>query len=129
MLKQIFLINTDLKMGIGKCCVQVAHGETLYMDDVMLAYCSEGTNLLYDMYEQWKQDNIKPIGLMTKVVLKSDETTMRNIASLLPLKGIKCYEVYDLGKTQVKKGSFTCLCMEPLEEDIADKYFGHLKLL
>ncbi len=34
-----------------------------------------------------------------------------------------------IGKTQVNKGNFTCICVEPLEEVITDKLFGHLNLL
>ena len=29
-LKQVFIINSDLKMGKGKIAVQVAHGEVIY---------------------------------------------------------------------------------------------------
>ena len=130
-LKQVFLINTDLKMTCGKICAQVAHAETLYMESVMIDYADtkHQYDAFTDRYFAWKDDSVKPIGLMLKVSLKSDETTMQSIASLLSLKGIKCYEVYDLGKTQIENGSFTVLCVEPLEEEQCTKYFGHLKLL
>ena len=130
-LKQVFIVNSDLGMGKGKIVVQCCHGEVLYLNDIMEEYTKKEGSKLWSNYISWRGLSTEqtPIGTMTKIVLKSDEVTMRNIASLLPLKGINCYEVYDLGLTQVDKGSFTCLCVEPLEEEVADKLFGHLKLL
>lgn len=134
-LKQVFIVNSDLKMSCGKTCAQIAHGETLYMEEVCYdKFQHERKNVLNDTelvknYLKWKNYATKPIGMMKKIILKTDEVTLRNISSLLLLKGIKCYNVYDLGYTQVESGSFTCLCTEPLEEEVADKLFGHLKLL
>ena len=71
MLKQTFLINTDLKMGKGKIAVQVAHGEVFYM---MEKYTGHQYGQLYDNFINWTTD-----GLMKKVVLKSTEKEMSNI--------------------------------------------------
>ena len=130
MLKQVFLVNTDLKMTCGKTCVQVAHAETLYMESVMIDYAdiSAVYQTIFNRYEQWKDSSIKPIGMMLKVVLKATEQQMHDITYILYKKDINYYRVYDLGITQLEKGSFTCLCTEPLEKKIADEIFGHLKL-
>ena len=130
MLKQVFLVNTDLKMTCGKTCVQIAHAETLYMESVMVDYADLVAvyQTIFSKYEQWKDGSVKPIGMMLKVVLKATEQQMNSLIDTLKERDIKHYDVYDLGYTQIKKGSFTCLCTEPLEKEIADEIFGHLKL-
>lgn len=130
-LKQMFLVNTDLKMGCGKMCAQVAHAEVLYMENVMIDYADieKPDSVFYSQYEQWKDSSVKPIGTMKKVVLKATEQQMHDISYILYKENINYYRVWDLGNTQVKKGSFTCFCTEPVEEKIADEIFGHLKLL
>jgi len=130
-LKQVFLVNTDLKMTCGKICAQVAHAETLYMQDVMIDYADIESydNTFTDKYFAWKNNSVKPIGMMTKIVLKSTENQMHDMVFELYKQDINYYKVYDLGKTEVNKGSFTCLGTEPIEEEISNKLFGHLKLL
>ena len=130
-LKQIFLINTDLKMTCGKICAQVAHAETLYMESVMMDYAD--INHLYDAFTDryfiWKDNSLKPIGLMKKIVLKATEQQIHDRTYELYKQDINYYRVFDLGYTEVNKNSFTCICTEPIEEEISNKLFGHLKLL
>lgn len=131
MYKQVFVVNKDLKMGCGKACAQVAHGETLYMQDVMINYADieNQDNTFTDRYFQWKDDSIKPVGLMKKVVLKATDDQITSILLQLIKNNIKNYIVYDLGITQVESGALTVLCTEPIEEELSNKIFGHLKLL
>lgn len=129
--KQIFVVNRDLNMGVGKCCSQVAHAETLYMEDIMINYADieSSDNSFTDKYFQWKDDSVKPIGVMKKIVIRATDDQITSILLRLIKEHIRNYIVYDLGLTQVESGALTCICTEPIEEDIANKIFGHLKLL
>lgn len=120
-LKQTFIINSDLDMGKGKIAGQVLHGEVFYMERIL--YKHEGN---FEVYSRWRYEHD---GLMKKVVLKAPEEEMNNIISKLNDINIWSYKVVDMGLTQIAKGSFTCLVIEPLLEEVADELFGHLKLL
>ncbi len=127
MSKQIFLINKDLKMGIGKIAVQVAHGEVMYMETIKIK-CMHNSS--YKIYNKWRSSTPEdPIGMQKKVVLKSTESEMRDMYVKLKSLKIWCYLIQDKELTQVAPNSLTCLVVEPLEEDICNKLFGDLKLL
>ena len=118
-LKQVFIINSDLKMGKGKIAVQVAHGEVFYME---LAF-DEG-NLRPENYNSWRNDDDE---LMKKVVLKATEDQIHEIVGELCFQKIWCSVVHDRGLTQVPEDSLTCLVVEPLPEEQCDKLFENLK--
>lgn len=120
-MKQVFLINQDLKMRKGKIAVQVAHGEVLYM---LKKFSAHQYGSMYDNYIKWMKD-----GIMKKVVLKATEQEIRNIALQLRRKDIWEHVVVDMGLTQVEPNSLTCLVIEPLSEKQCNELFGHLKLL
>jgi len=122
-LKQVFVINQDLKMGKGKIAVQVAHGEVFYMVKLRTRNCDI---CMDERYHDWLIDEDC---LMKKVVLKGSKYILCDLYEQLTLKNIWCKLVYDRGLTQVPENSFTCLVVEPLEEEMCDKYFAHLKLL
>ena len=121
MLKQTFLINTDLKMRKGKIAVQVAHGEIFYTNAI---HNRKADTCMEERFHDWFND-----GLMKKVVLKATEEKMSNFAHDLKNKNIWTHPVYDKGLTQIPQDSFTCLVIEPLPEEQCQKLFGHLKLL
>lgn len=135
-MKQIFVINKDLKMDKGKAAVQVAHSETYYMDKILQIFCKDilsrtdgvlGVVMekptlseinLIDSYDKWFNTHMK------KIVLKATEQEIIEFETNLKEKGIWTHRVYDLGLTQVPKNSFTCLVVEPLEQS-----FKQFKLL
>ena len=121
MLKQVFVINQDLKMRKGKIAVQVAHGEVFYMEE---KFTGHYYGPMYDNYIDWIKDYT-----MKKVVLKATETEIRDIVIQLRRLNIWEHAVVDMGLTQVKPNSFTGVVVEPLQEEKCDKLFGHLKLL
>jgi PTH2 family peptidyl-tRNA hydrolase len=132
MLKQTFIINSDLDMGKGKIAVQVAHGEVLYMEYIqflIVKFDEEGPDNVLVRYLDWRAGEIEPIGMMKKVVLKESEKEMKRILQELGDRKIKSFSVYDKGITQVESNSFTCICVEPIEEAVSNELFGHLKLL
>ena len=120
MLKQTFLINTDLKMRKGKIAVQVAHGEVFYM---MEKYTGHQYGQLYDNFIKWTTD-----GLMKKVVLKATEEELHKFIDIYG-STYWMHPVYDKGLTQIPQDSFTCLVIEPLPEEQCHQLFRHLKLL
>jgi len=124
--KQIFIINTDLHMGKGKIAAQCSHGTTLYMESIAYGYKS---NSYYERYRMWRDFGVEPIGTMPKIVLKASEEEMCSLCEMMDRYLIRNFKVFDLGKTQVESGSFTCICVEPLDEVQCDELFGHLKLL
>lgn len=138
-LKQVFIVNSDLKMGKGKIAVQVAHAEVYYMQRV----CDHGhssEDVVYDHFlKWWTGEDILSTGqipyleagqfpLMKKIVLKATEIELTQIVWKLR-EGVWAYPVFDKGLTHVPKHSFTCLVIEPLPEEECDKLFGHLKPL
>ena len=120
-LKQVFIINSDLNMGKGKIAVQVAHGEVFYMEN---ALCHQKGNA--ENYSQWRHEDSE---LMKKVVLKSSQADIIHTRLTLLDKDIWSGLVYDRGLTQVAENSLTCIVVEPLPEEECFQLFGHLKLL
>ena len=122
-LKQVFIINKDLKMGKGKIAVQVAHGEVFYMRTI---YDRKVDTCMEERFHDWIED-----GLMKKVVLKATQEEMLMLIGAL--KGMNdniWFDiVYDKGLTQVPVDSMTCIVFEPLDEKEAHERFGYLKLL
>jgi len=130
-LQQTFIINSDLKMSKGKIAVQIAHGEVLYMEDVLnIPQCGKhADSKIVERYFLWREKTNGPIGMMKKIVKKASEQEILSIVENIPKHEIKCYIVFDKGMTQVPEDSLTCLCIEPIEEEKAKELFGSLKLL
>lgn len=127
-LKQVFIVNSDLKkMRKGKIAVQVAHGEVLYVEHILVPKkdsndLENGENFFN--YLEWRKD-----GLMKKVVLKATRDEMLFLLGELAKLNVWNEIVIDRGLTQIPADSMTCIVIEPLDEEMADHYFGHLKLL
>ena len=126
--KQIFIINSDLKMGKGKIVGQALHAMVYYMDEILLYVEGKApeNKRLFERFVTWREEDN---GLMKKIVFKSSEEEMNRILCELAIRGIEKFAVYDRGLTQIPEGSFTCIIVEPLEEEKCDELFGHLKLL
>lgn len=126
--KQVFIVNSDLGMGKGKIAGQVAHATIYYMEEILLYVEGQSpeNERLFERFVAWREEEH---GLMKKIVLKTSEDEMKKILCDLTVKGIEKFAVYDMGLTQIEEGSFTCIVVEPLEEEKCDELFGHLKLL
>lgn len=126
--KQVFILNSDLGMGKGKLVGQALHALIYYMDEILLYVEGQDpeNERLFERFVAWREEEH---GLMKKIVLKATETEMNKILCDLAIKKIEKFAVYDRGMTQIKEGSFTCIVVEPLEEEKCDELFGHLKLL
>ena len=115
--KMVFVVNTELKMGLGKTAAQVGHATlALY--------------LLLRTQPNWKQQcAVWEETAMTKIVVQGQSTH-----HLLELKH-RAYElrlpsiiVHDAGRTQVEPGSLTVFALFGKVADI-DGITGELKLL
>lgn len=126
--KQVYIVNSGLGMGKGKIAGQVAHAAIYYMEELLLYVegLSPENKGLFERFIAWRKEGY---GMMKKIVLKSSGDEMQKILCDLTIKGIEKFAVYDRGLTQIEDGSFTCIVVEPLEEEKCDKLFGHLKLL
>lgn len=114
-MKQVVVVRTDLGMGKGKICVQVAHAS-------LEAY-KETLKARPEWVKEWEQTGSK------KIVLK-----VKSLEELLQLhakasKEIPSALIRDAGLTQVEPGTITCAGFGPAPDDLIDKYFSHLKLL
>ena len=131
-LKQVFIVNKDLKMRTGKITVQVAHGETLYMNEIGSCKCVSMVHDLEDKEHQMKE-NFKlwtKDGMMKKIVLKASQEEMLLLIGISKIVDDVWFDiVFDKGLTQVPTDSMTCLVFEPLDEELADHFFGSYKLL
>ena len=112
-MKQVIVVRKDLKMGKGKIAAQSSHGST---EAVLISDKKK--------VSAWRKEGMK------KVVLRAD-----SLQELLDLKEIakknklKFALIKDAGRTQIKKGAFTCLAIGPDDDELLDRVTGGLKLL
>ncbi|KAH9528377.1 hypothetical protein DERF_002330 [Dermatophagoides farinae] len=115
--KMVFIVNSELTMGVGKIAAQVAHS-ALGLHRLLLQHQSKyGESLLcWNEYGE------------TKIVLRGENTNhlveLEHKAIALDLP---CYMVHDAGKTQVKSGSTTVLAIFGSNK-LIDQITGQLKL-
>lgn len=106
------LVNTDLKMGVGKKCSQVGH--------VVAAIVEELAKNKPDILRRYKQDG------QAKIVLKASQATMEDLLVRYPAI---VREVHDAGHTQVEAGSLTAIGFFPLMKRDVPEEIHALKLL
>jgi len=112
-MKQVIVVRKDLKMGQGKISAQCSHAS-------VEAFALSDKN----KSDKWREEGMK------KIVLK-----VNSLQELFDLKEIakknklKFALIKDAGRTQIEKGSITCLAIGPDEDEVLDKITGDLKLL
>ena len=123
------IVNHDLKMGKGKIAAQVGHG-VAHMTRSIERFSRHPT-----YYRDWIRSG-EP-----KIVLKATKDQMREIAkdySIANNMGAKgedchkklwCFQIIDLGRTQIPSGSFTVLTFRPMKRFEAPETVRSLKLL
>ena len=125
-LRQVIVINSDLKMSRGKIAISAAHGTTLYMrsiEKILISEESEWDEEYLNIHESWMSD-----GTMMKIAFRATEAEMIEILEEWSY-GYKLFPVHDFGFTQVAPNSLTCIASEPISKEVSDEIFGHLKLL
>ena len=114
--KQIILIRTDLKMGVGKKCAQSCHASLSASDLVRTQ------NKI--IWKNWKNSGQK------KVVLKvKNLEEIQEIVNKLEKFKIPYFIVNDAGLTQLPPGTMTAVGIGPILSTEIDKITGDLKLL
>ncbi len=114
------LVNRDLKMGQGKVASQCCHSAC----KVVQYHESQYKGLMHS-YLEWTY------GLYAKIVLKSDEKTMKECIEKYSdtTKEIWCIGTYDAGRTQIPSGSLTTVAFTPILKSRAPDFIKALKLL
>lgn len=128
MLKQIFIVNTDLKMRKGKIATQVAHGEVEYMQHIRDSENKSDIchTIRYMRYIKWRDDHNN---MMRKIILKANYERILSAIHVCEKLNIWHHVVHDKGLTQVEPNSLTCIVVEPLTEQSSNVLFADLKLL
>lgn len=97
-----FVVNQDLGMKAGKVAAQVGHA-------AIAAYLETPKNS--PIYQEWRRSHCK-------IVLKGTTKVMHKLLETYPER---CCPIYDEGRTQVEKGSFTVLGWQVMRQgDIAE---------
>ncbi|KFD50883.1 hypothetical protein M513_08196 [Trichuris suis] len=115
--KMVFVVNSELRMGVGKIAAQVGHGALgLYQ-------------LLERQPEHYESLGYWCLQGQPKIVLKGrDAEHLLSLKLLAEEKNLSCYTVHDAGRTQVASGSFTVLSIFGARS-LVDLVTGELQLL
>nr|CAI5832705.1 unnamed protein product [Callosobruchus analis] len=113
--KMTFVVNSSLKMGVGKIAAQVGHACLGLYRNMLPQY--------KELLSKWEYTGEK------KIVLKGDdENHLQQLHQMAKEHNVPSYLVHDAGHTQVAPNSVTVLSLFGLEEDI-NKITGKLSLL
>jgi len=114
--KQCIVVRTDLGMGRGKTCAQVAHAS--------LGAAELAMRQTEEWYREWKRAGEK------KVVLRGEgEEMLQQLYARAAAMGLPCFIVRDAGLTQLPPGTVTAVAVGPAPEELVDRLTGELKLL
>ncbi len=109
----VIVIRKDLEMGKGKMIAQACHA-------AIEAYKKANKEIV----KKWEKEGAK------KVVLKVDSLKeLKEIYKKAIEKNLNVVLIRDAGKTQLKKGTITCIAIGPDKEEKIDLITGNLKLL
>ncbi|XP_053325370.1 probable peptidyl-tRNA hydrolase 2 [Spea bombifrons] len=115
--KMVFVVNTELPMGVGKVAAQVGHA-ALGLYQLLLK-----DSTTRDIACKWDEYGAK------KVVLQGSNTIhLLELQALAMSMNLPTYLVQDAGRTQIAAGSYTVLSIMG-EEERVNKVTGKLKLL
>lgn len=112
-MKQVIVVRKDLKMGPGKISAQCSHAS---VEAFALSRKEKA--------DKWREEGMK------KVVLKVNSLQeLFDIKEIAKKNKLKFALIKDAGRTQIEKGTITCLGIGPEEDEVLDKITGDLKLL
>lgn len=124
---QYYIVNTDLHMGAGKMCAQIAHGAQMFVlqyEVLAERHKNEMTPLkakyeiLLDIVKEWMN------GSFRKVVLGGKQKDFEKIKAELDV-----FLVRDAGLTEVEPNSETVLVTWPLRRSECPKILRRLQTL
>ena len=112
-MKQVIVVNNELKLPKGKLAAQVAHA-------AVGAYLEAGRKA----QQAWLNEG------MPKVVLRGESTgELITLQAGADERGIPTCLIEDAGRTVVPEGTITCLGLGPAEDELLDEITGEMKLL
>ncbi|MEM4389396.1 MAG: peptidyl-tRNA hydrolase Pth2 [Candidatus Micrarchaeia archaeon] len=115
MMKQVIVVRSDLKLGVGKIAAQVAHASL----EALRAAKAKTPEVVME----WEREGQR------KVVVKiGGERELLELYEMVR-KELPCALIRDAGLTQIPPGTPTAIGIGPGEEKVIDKYTGKLKLL
>lgn len=115
-IKQVIIVRTDLEMGKGKTCAQVAHASVSAYLEVI------GKNK--DIANRWIETGQKKIVLKVK-----NEEELIDAYKKARERGIPTVLISDAGYTQIPANTKTTVAIGPWYEEELTKMYGSLKLL
>jgi peptidyl-tRNA hydrolase, PTH2 family len=111
--KQVIVVNQELKLPKGKLAAQVAHG-------AVAAYLEAPA----DFQQGWLDEG------MPKVVLWAANTAdLLHLEQRAAAAGLAHSLIEDAGRTVVPEGTITCLGIGPAPDEQIDQLTGELKLI
>lgn len=113
---QNIVVREDLKISVGKLCVQIAHAS------VLAAEKAKKTNK--EWWEGWFKEGQRKI--VVKVESKEKLFELKEKAEKL---GLPLSIVEDKGLTELPPGTVTCLGIGPAPKNLINKVTGKLPLL
>lgn len=124
MIKQVIVIRKDLKMRRGKEIAQVCHSSIKFLQDKVVRYIQGESDLGITLVElEWMANHNPKI-----VVQVHSEQELLDIYSHAIRECIQVALIKDLGLTEFKEPTYTCLAIGPDEAHLIDKITGHLPL-
>jgi len=124
-IKQVIVIRKDLKCRRGKEIVQGCHASNMFLM-WRLGTIKKGASIHYtlsEVEELWLEGNYKKI-----CVTVDSESELDRIYEEARLAGLEVNMVTDLGLTEFKKPTKTCLAIGPDYSEKIDKITGKLPL-
>ncbi len=113
-MKQVIVVNSDLKISRGKWMAQACHAS---VEAGWKVFKHEPKT-----FRKWRGLGQK------KVVLKADEKTLFELLVSAKSLKIRSALIRDAGLTELKPGTTTCLGLGPAEDKLLDKLIGSLSL-
>ena len=113
--RMIIVVRTDLKMGTGKIASQACHA-AVALTLRMQQYHQE-------VLMRWNDNNTPKICVKVNSLEALEEIEEKATLSRIP-----CFSICDAGRTQIEKGSKTCVALCEKKKEL-DKLTGKLKLL
>jgi PTH2 family peptidyl-tRNA hydrolase len=112
-MKQVIIVNSQLKLPPGKLAAQVAHAS-------VSSFISAGSNHQQAWLEVGMPKVILSAGSEQEVIEYYQKALTANLSTKL---------IKDAGRTVVAAGTITCVGIGPAAERDIDQISGHLKLV